>query len=57
LRERVFWSEEWRIREVEKSWVSRGVGVGWGLAKAGRRRSVGEEKERKLSEVEGRKKL
>jgi hypothetical protein len=56
LRERVFWSEERRIREAEKSWGSRGVGVGWGLARAGRRRGVGEEKERKLPEVEGRKK-
>jgi len=56
LRERVFWSQERRIREAEKRWGSRGVGVGWGLARPGRGRSGGEEKERKLPEVEGRKK-
>jgi len=32
------WSQEGRIREAEKRWGSRGVGVGWGLARPGRRK-------------------
>jgi hypothetical protein len=49
LRERVFRSEERRIREAEKRWGSRGVGVGWGLARAGRRRRSVREKRKKGS--------